>query len=145
MLNDKERKKSVYLAPNWISSMRLWIMFCLPLGGCAGTIPVKQAEFGAYPVDYKEKVMRFIGYFLKDEDTARFNFESPVKIVQQRGPIYGGGVEFIGYVVPVSVNAKNDYGGYTGYKTWMCLIKNQKIEKCMQRDYENDRFITAFK
>jgi hypothetical protein len=70
------------------------------------------------------------GYFetiLKDPESARYRYGTPFKGQINKGLISGGGIQWIGWVFPVQINAKNSFGGYTGYKTHYVLTTNGRI------------------
>ena len=50
---------------------------------------------------------------LKDPYSAKYTFEEPRKGMCKDGLLLGGEKHY-GYIVPVTINAKNSYGGYTG-------------------------------
>ena len=63
---------------------------------------------------------------LKDPFSARYNFGQPQKGVSQDGWARGGKKHF-GWIVPVSINAKNSYGGYTGDKQYYFFLSDGQI------------------
>lgn len=93
------------------------------LGGCAGLAPLPpNPDFGPPPVAYEESIKAHMETMLKDPESARYRFGQPRKGYANRGMAYGGQVLFVGYVVPVQVNAKNSFGGYTGFKPYQALV-----------------------
>jgi hypothetical protein len=103
----------------------------LLLAGCAyGPTPeqLQAANYGTEPdqefVEQEAKDM-FEGY-LKDPESARYQF-APV----YRGWIFTDRFEgsklYTGYVLDVNVNAKNSYGGYTGYSLYRLVFQNGRI------------------
>ena len=94
----------------------LGVAVCLAsFNGCASVSPqeVAAADFGKLPTDYKEMVKRDLLGQLKDPYSAVMTFGEPRKGYAAKGLVNGGGNRF-GYYIPVAVNAKNSYGGYTG-------------------------------
>ncbi|MBS0160742.1 MAG: hypothetical protein JSS26_19350 [Nitrospira sp.] len=67
---------------------------------------------------------------LKDSESARYQWG-----VVQRGytkdPLISGGAVNYGYLLPVLVNAKNSYGGYTGFEQWGFLFHNGTLLRVM--------------
>jgi hypothetical protein len=67
---------------------------------------------------------------LKDSESARYQWG-----VIQRGytkdPLISGGAVNYGYLLPVLVNAKNSYGGYTGFEQWGFLFHNGSLLRVM--------------
>lgn len=43
--------------------------------------------------------------------------------------MFAGGQEYYGYMVTVSLNAKNRLGGYTGKHTYLLVIRNGSVIK----------------
>ena len=67
---------------------------------------------------------------LKDSESVRYQWG-----VVQRGytkdPLISGGAVNYGYLLPVLVNAKNSYGGYTGFEQWGFLFHNGTLLRVM--------------
>ena len=103
------------------------------LVSCAA--PPPNADYGEYPSGYENDAKQQIANVLKDPDSARFQFGAPVKAYGNNGLIYGGGVAFIGYILPIEVNARNSFGGYTGYEDWFCLYENGVVRNCQSGSY----------
>lgn len=63
---------------------------------------------------------------LKDPDSAKVrNVSNPIPNVVKYVPgITTGGV---GWSICGEVNAKNSYGGYTGYKWWWILVNQDRL------------------
>ena len=96
-------------------------MICL---GCA-TAPTQQeidkADYGEYPSDYQAIIMTYLQndpYSLMD-----LRMSKPRKCWTEfkEGFVYG-------YLVYVSYNAKNRYGGYTGQKEEFAFIRKNRVE-----------------
>lgn len=68
------------------------------------------------PVDYKSLIHNFFATALKDPDSAKFIFYKPVRA-------YSASTKTVFWMVQVDVNAKNSYGGYTGYKPFIFARK----------------------
>jgi len=80
------------------------------------TVPVEEAKVAQYPpkpTDYKNKVKAYLYARLKDPDSALYDDWSLSKAYQGcNPPIYG-------WMSMVRVNAKNGFGGYTGYQFYL--------------------------
>jgi len=77
--------------------------------------PTPPPSFGTLPKNYQTMVR---GYYslpgrLLDPMSAVFRFETPRKGMSQDG-IFVGHKKHYGWVIPVWINAKNAFGGYTG-------------------------------
>jgi len=104
-------------------------VFFLLLYGCA-TAPsqsLSEEDYGPLPENYKEAVKEYFDLRLKDPETAKYrNWKGPYKGYSRKAPALGGGIEDIGYIVEVEVNARNSFGGYNGYKHYRILLVNGK-------------------
>jgi hypothetical protein len=67
--------------------------------------------------------MNFCEILLKDPVSAQYRFSEPRKGLLK--PWSGG--KFYGYLVLTAINAKNSYGGYTGFKNAMFVIRNGQV------------------
>lgn len=100
--------------------------------GCApkppSAVAISSANYGTLPIDYKEQIKNYFNKVLKDPYSAQFTFEAPYKGLSQDGALSStnGGVLY-GHVVPVQVNAKNSYGGYTGNQLYVFIFSNGVI------------------
>ncbi|WP_071531994.1 hypothetical protein [Kosakonia radicincitans] len=113
---------------------KLGLVFCIALGvafltGCApkppSAVEISTANYGSLPGNYQDLIKDHFNVVLKDPESARYTFMPPYKGYSQDGALAesGGGVRF-GYVVPVLVNAKNSYGGYTGNHQYAFIFSN---------------------
>lgn len=93
---------------------------------CAPSVKVvKNKDFGEYPENYKEVIKLYYSVRLKDPESARYEWpEEPFKGFYIEGgfknPIYG-------YICPVGINAKNSFGGYTGMKMRIFIMKGNEL------------------
>ena len=76
---------------------------------------LKVASYGELPKDYKQQVEKYISARLLDPYSAKIEVGKPYKAYSQNNTA-GGGLIRYGWAIPVMTNAKNAYGGYTGYK-----------------------------
>lgn len=105
---------------------------CLLLAGCA-TPPAAQTEALDYgpppPANYQQIIKDKWGAGFKDPDSALYKFGDPFKAYTRHAPIGGGGIDKVGWMVQFQVNAKNGFGGYTGYETHQVLFVNGIMTK----------------
>ncbi|MBA5234749.1 hypothetical protein H2Y56_21960 [Pectobacterium aroidearum] len=91
------------------------ILACLFfLTGCVAPMTKNEVAAASYqqlPSDYQEKIKQYFESRLKDPDSAKYRFSEPRKAFTEA-------TRHFAYVVPVAVNAKNSYGGYTGFKMY---------------------------
>ncbi len=81
-------------------------------------------NYGTYPDNYEELVKSYHGRKLKDPFCAQYQIATPVKGYTRKAPIAGGEPNNFGYMVLAHVNAKNSFGGYTGWKSHWFFIMN---------------------
>jgi hypothetical protein len=106
------------------------------LAACAS--PPPKADYGSYPNEYENDAKERISSMLRDPESARFVFGEPVKAWGNNGLIQGGNVTFIGYVIPIAVNARNGFGGYTGFQEWFCTYQYGVIGTCNYGSYKSN-------
>lgn len=101
----------------------------ISLAGCAAALqkPAPDQNYGQPPVDVEPAVRRHFDLVLKDPESARYRIGRPVKAYANNGLVHGGGVAWAGYLVDVQVNAKNSFGGYTGFKPYMVLFRGEAV------------------
>ena len=107
--------------------------FILTLTGCASGPTAQQiaaADYGS-PVDQEQAEAQVKLYFkgvLKDPYSAHYQFGRAY-----RGYVVGSAFEgrqlSAGYLLDTQVNAKNSYGGYTGYKSYRFLFQSGALVK----------------
>lgn len=103
----------------------------LVTAGCA-TKPtpeqIQSANYGAsvYQEDAENAVKGFFSVYLKDPESARYSFGDVYKGYMVGSAFEGRKLE-AGYLLDVTVNAKNSYGGYVGAKPYKFLIRNDQL------------------
>lgn len=110
-------------------------LLILLLAGCA-TMPTQQEianlDYGALlTIDYESVIKDYFEKVLFDPYSAHYNFDYPQTYWLKQPPLLGGGI-YAGYMVFVSVNAKNRMGGYVGMKEYGFLFKNNQTIKILQ-------------
>jgi hypothetical protein len=101
------------------------------LAGCASKPTPEQiqsANYGAsvYQADAEKAVKSFFSIYLKDPSSAQYSFGNVYRGYMV-GSVFEGRKLEAGYLLDVSVNAKNSYGGYVGAKPYKFLIRNDKL------------------
>jgi len=76
---------------------------------------------------YEPAIRGFMKYTLKDPDSAQYDFHKPYSGFISKPPLAGGGIDKVGWFVPVNVNAKNSYGGYVGFTPYKFLFRDNKM------------------
>jgi hypothetical protein len=108
----------------------------LTLSGCATPLTPAQIASGNYgeyqtQEQCQQKVISYMGARLKDADSARYQFGKCEKKYFPGVVLYAVPRHF-GYGIEFSVNAKNSFGGYTGFKKHLIVINNNNILRCIQ-------------
>ena len=112
-------------------SLIIVLSFAFALNGCAGAFkrPSPTANFDPPPQNYEQAIKNYFEVILKDPDSARYRFSTPVKAYINEGLLYGGKVSWLGWLIDVHVNAKNSYGGYTGGSPYMVIFNGDHVVK----------------
>lgn len=106
--------------------MRFWpyLMATLTFAGCATNgsnsgfqSPPEDADYGEAP-EIGESVKAYFSRILKDPESAQYRKGHLGKAYCNKGIAWGGDVVWHGYAANIYINAKNSYGGYTGFKPY---------------------------
>lgn len=115
---------------------RIFICFMIIFmaSACAGAFqhPQTLADCGIAPQNYENTIKDQFEKMLKDPDSARYKFGQPVRAYSNGGLIFGGKVEWAGYLVDVNVNGKNSYGGYSGFRPYMALFSGNQLVRIVE-------------
>ena len=88
--------------------------------------PIKRVisvgELGPQPRDILAGVKAIGQTYLKDPDSAQYEIGSVLPGYCKKGLFQGKGVAWQGWAVNVLINAKNSYGGYTGFEPHTVLF-----------------------
>ncbi len=102
-------------------------LIMLLIASCASLPTPEQAataDYGSYPNNYEDIVKDYFAKTLKDPDSVKYQSISTPKKFWLGDKFTGAR---FGYLVCVTLNAKNSYGGYVGYQTDGLLIRNGLI------------------
>ena len=95
--------------------------------------PVRaDAIYGEYPMKYKDIIMDWLYLHLHDPISAKIEWQSEPKRADLPGP---GGRKLYGYLVLFTINARNQFGTYTGKQTHGALIRNGEVIKTIGFGY----------
>lgn len=111
------------------------LFLCLVLIGCAGAFvkPEIGADYGPEPQGFETALKEYFCDRLKDCESARYKFGEPFEAYQN----YGFDLAWKGWIVPVDVNAKNGFGGYTGFQThYVKFRKNTPVDDTTYFSYD---------
>jgi len=93
----------------------------------AQTPSADTTRYGSFPANYKQIIMQWLNTQLIDPDSARIEWNGDPKPTD-----VGQGSEALsGYLVNFTVNARNQFGAYTGKQKHSVLIHNGEIIKSM--------------
>jgi hypothetical protein len=110
----------------------IYCISALLLFGCANATITSQeaarANFGTLRENWQTIVR---GYYsmpgqLKDPYSAVYRFEKPRKGFAQDGALAGGKRHY-GWIMPTWINAKNSFGGFTGYELHIAFLSNDGV------------------
>ena len=91
----------------------------------AQTPAADTARYGPYPTNYKEIIMQWLTKQLIDPDSARIEWDGEPKA----SDVGKGGEAVSGYLVDFTVNARNQFGSYTGKQKHSVLLRNGEVTK----------------
>lgn len=128
LMNDSQREAAFSYGMQliYVKSAAILLLAGLFLAGCVTQADLSKADWGPVPNDPEGRTRAYFEQTLKDPDSARYKFGALKKGWLKEGLVYGGATRF-GWVQIVSVNAKNGYGGYTGYETHYILFLGRKV------------------
>lgn len=103
------------------------------LVGCASGPPTAKelaaADYGSSITqsDAESKAKAFLRGTLKDPSSAEYDWGTVQRGYVRTAPIEGGKLIW-GYKLDAQINAKNSFGGYTGFKPYVFMFKNGQLE-----------------
>ncbi len=101
------------------------------LVGCASAPTADElnnADYGK-PISIQnaeKKALSFLDGILKDPESSKVKWGA-FSTSWIRKPIIRGGQLVFGYKLGAKINSKNSYGGYTGYKPYIFMFRNEKL------------------
>ncbi|WP_080783232.1 hypothetical protein [Klebsiella variicola] len=109
------------------------MLFALLLTSCAANPPsqvqLHSADYGVLPDNYQQQIKDWWGRMLKDPYSAQYTFGTPEKAWFKDGILAeSGGAMRYGWLIPITINAKNSYGGYTGAEAHTIFYSHGKID-----------------
>lgn len=115
-----------------VSLTLLLMTTCLiTLSGCA-TVPTQDqidaADYGSPMVQAEAENLakQWFANVLKDPESARYQWNKFEK-GWAAASLLDGGDHLFGYLLYCKVNAKNSFGGYTGFQNYVFVYKNNQI------------------
>jgi hypothetical protein len=93
--------------------------------------PANPALYGPYPSNYKDIVMKWLDEQLVDVASARIEWQGD----PQPTDLGKKGEHLYGYLVQFRVNARNNFGTYTGMQQHGLLIKDGEVIKGLGLGY----------
>ena len=123
-------------AARGLSPLRtVFLISALLLAGCVApvsseqvTAEVARVGYGAPPAEgWQDAIKAFMELRLKDSTSAIYKFGEPYQGYLTNSMFDGGGLKAAGYIVQVEINAKNSYGGYTGFQSHRFMIRDNRV------------------
>jgi hypothetical protein len=115
------------------ASLLLFFAGCAttPTASTAGLAPAANSkappDHGPSPGESAQSdVQRAMEISLKDADSAKYRFGDLYRAKSFKGLIRGGGYTY-GWGMDFLVNAKNSFGGYTGFEPWQAFWADGKV------------------
>ena len=122
-------------------NVALFITVMAFLVGCAG-LPtpeeIASADHGSYPNNYEDIVKSYFARILKDPYSVRYESISTPQRYWLANRLEGA---TYGYLVCVTLNAKNSYGAYIGYETDALIIRNGVVVKYIAKGRWGEKII----
>ncbi|MCK9540191.1 hypothetical protein [Dokdonella sp.] len=112
----------------------LIVIAALSVSACA-TFPdsyqpvPSDVTIGSPPQNPEAAVREHMEDVLRDPDSAKYKIESVIKAYAHEPLSHGGKFAWAGHRIDFSVNAKNGYGGYTGFKHYIGLYSDGRVSR----------------
>lgn len=111
----------------------LFFAMAVTLAGCAAKsqapdpLQVQLADYGTLPDNYKHSIASHFYFRLKDPYSAHYKFLEPYKGYSWVTDVPADKEQLMfGWIIPVIVNAKNEFGAYSGATRFMIIYSNGK-------------------
>jgi hypothetical protein len=123
------------------ASMAKAIVFLLGLLGVSGCVHTQcgptaeelASGFGSPPEKVEEPIKAAFNEILRDPFSAQYEFGSPRKAWWGHpGALAVNRWMRLGWGVPVRVNAKNGFGGYTGWKAYVVFLRDGVVHSMVE-------------
>lgn len=112
----------------------LVVLVVAALGGCATAVhptmeQLSSADYGECPAHYMDAIHAYFDSTLKDPASVQYrDITVPEKgYIQSRTALESTGQVTYGWLVNATINAKNSYGGYVGFRTYEFLFRGEQI------------------
>lgn len=120
----------VWRPRNRAATAALIVIGATLLSGCA-TAPTTQelasADYGEPPRNYEVVIHQYFDSTLKDPASVQYKeITVPQRDWIRDAPVEGFKMHF-GWMVRATINAKNSYGGYTGFQTYIFLFRGEQL------------------
>lgn len=107
------------------------VLAFLVVAGCSYGPTQDQIDYGRYgdipdQAQSETSAKAFFETYLKDSESARYKF-TPLSKGWMFSNRFEGSIFYAGYILEAQVNAKNSYGGYTGWSTYRLLFNGRAL------------------
>lgn len=113
---------------------------CLLFSGCMSVSTQELASLNCGPSPgqavMETKARSHFNAVLKDSESARIKFHEARRAWQKDGSLRGGTLHG-GWLLVAEVNAKNSYGGYTGFQNYYLFFENGVMYRLEQFHFDN--------
>lgn len=112
------------------------------ISGCYTTVPysqVQEADCGPIPTDGREQINTWLAVNLKDYDSAKVVLSDPRK--DYSNVAHGRNIISYGWTIDAEINAKNSFGGYTGFQKYQFFFYNANLIIIRKWDQSLGRFV----
>jgi ketosteroid isomerase-like protein len=102
---------------------------------------VMAIDYGAMPTDYRHAIEQYFQRVLKFPESIEYrDVTSPEQgfVKTLSGVFVGRDTYHYGWTVKATVNAKNSFGGYVGFKTYTFLFRGERIVKTIAPTAEDE-------
>lgn len=116
---------------------KIAILGTMLLSGCAAAPSSQElvnADYGERPQNYVQTIHEYFDASLKDPSSVVYHdITAPEHDWIRDAPIAGYQMHY-GWKVFATINAKNSYGGYTGFQTYRFLFRGEQLDKIITPD-----------
>jgi ketosteroid isomerase-like protein len=102
---------------------------------------VMALDYGAIPTDYRRAVEQYFQKVLRYPESIDYREVTAPKqgfVKTVSGVFVGHDTYYYGWTVTATINAKNSFGGYVGFKTYTFLFRGERIVKTIAPAAEDE-------
>ena len=88
---------------------------------------VIHTEYGNPPRNYATAIRNYFSTKLRGGSTAQYRFSEPKRAYKRKGLVYGGDVEWKGWLVNTTITVPTRTGRYLSPKHYMVLFRGEQV------------------